>query len=573
MYHKNNKHWIVVLGLFLLNPLWVFSQLCTGSLGEPIVNLDFGSGSSVHGNPLGTAITSYTWSSANFPSDGYYTIESTTNTPNTWWTTTDHTGGGYMMVVNASFSVSDYFYKNTITGLCPQTTYEFSAWVMNLLKKTDNSLPNITFSIESTSGTILNSYNTGDIALQSGPVWKQYGFYFTTPANVSTVIIRMRNNKVGAAPGNDIALDDISLRACGPLAQASVNGSTTVTLCANALNTFLLSGTVSSGYANPSYQWQISTGTTWTDIPGATSINYTYTLAADAVSEQLRFRLTAAEGSNISSMTCRVLSNEVSVQIEASPVASYEIASVACLNQKTQFTDLSISSSALSYYWIFGDGTTGTGENPAHVYTDTGMFQTALIVTSANGCIDTADNSLAVTVYPIPTASFSAYPMDTTIFYPEVTINDNSTDAIWCSIDWGDGTVTDCAENTHTYAKYGKYAIVQTVANSSGCTDTALVTIIKRPEFRFFVPNAFTPDGDGFNEEFIPKGLGWEEYTLRIFNRWGQKIFETSDTDKTWDGKMNGKDAPIGVYVYQITFRDAVEYKLYEYRGSLTLLR
>lgn len=238
---------IFVVFLFIVC-FHVHAQLCTGSLGDAVVKIDFGTGTASHGTALGTGITSYTYTTADFPNDGSYTIEKATNTPGTWWTTTDHTGGGYMMVVNASLSTTDYFYKNTVTGLCPDTTYEFAAWIMNLLRSNDTSPPNITFTIESTSGTILGTYNTGDIGLSSSAVWKQYGFYFTTPTGISTVVIRMRNNKAGAAPGNDIALDDITFRACGPTVTSSVqnNTNTDLTICQGDTQSYTLSGTVSS---------------------------------------------------------------------------------------------------------------------------------------------------------------------------------------------------------------------------------------------------------------------------------------------------------------------------------------
>lgn len=299
------------------------AQLCTGSLGDPVVKLDFGSGTASHGTALGAGITSYTWTTADFPSDGSYTVEKTTNSPNTWWTTTDHTGGGYMMVVNASLSTTDYFYKNTVTGLCPGTTYEFAAWIMNLLRSQDNSLPNITFTIESTSGTILGTYNTGNIALSSSAVWKQYGFYFTTPSGVSTVVIRMRNNKAGAAPGNDIALDDITFRACGPTVTSAIQNESTTNLevCENESRQITLSGSVSSSaYTTIGYQWQtiLDGGTTWTDISGANLANYNFISGAAGT---FKYRLATADSSNISSSSCRVYSNEITIVVKSGSVA------------------------------------------------------------------------------------------------------------------------------------------------------------------------------------------------------------------------------------------------------------
>ncbi|KUJ63375.1 hypothetical protein AR687_04310 [Flavobacteriaceae bacterium CRH] len=299
------------------------AQLCTGSLGDAVVKIDFGTGTASHGTALGTGITSYTWTTADFPNDGSYTIEKTTNTPGTWWTTTDHTGGGYMMVVNASLSTTDYFYKNTVTGLCPDTTYEFASWIMNLLRSNDTSPPNITFTIESTTGTILGTYNTGDIALNSSAVWKQYGFFFTTPAGISTVVIRMRNNKAGAAPGNDIALDDITFRACGPTVTSTVENSsnTNLVICQGDSKSYTLTGNVSSGYSNPAYQWQSSTdnGTTWRDISGATAITYTFTPSSTAGT--YLYRMAVAQSTNISSSSCRVVSNIITFKVNESTVA------------------------------------------------------------------------------------------------------------------------------------------------------------------------------------------------------------------------------------------------------------
>ncbi|HEU4788103.1 MAG TPA: T9SS type B sorting domain-containing protein [Flavobacterium sp.] len=298
------------------------AQLCTGSLGDPVVKLDFGSGTSTHGSALGTGITSYAWTTANFPSDGSYTVESTTNTPGTWWTTTDHTGGGYMMVVNASFSTTDYFYKNTVSGLCAGTTYEFAAWIMNLLRSQDNSPPNITFTIEDTSGTILGTYSTGNIGLSSSATWKQYGFFFTTPSGVSTVVIRMRNNKAGAAPGNDIALDDITFRACGPTVTSEIvdESVTNLEVCENESKSITLSGSVSSSaYTTVGYQWQNSTdgGITWSDISGANKATYSFVSGAVGT---YKYRLATADSSNISSSNCRVFSNEITINVKSGPI-------------------------------------------------------------------------------------------------------------------------------------------------------------------------------------------------------------------------------------------------------------
>lgn len=143
---------IFKLALLLALLLGSNLKLRAQSLSDPVVHITFGAGSSTHAGALAadSGSTSYTYSTADFPQDGSYTIENTTaDARNVWWPTTDHTGntGGYMMIVNASVSKTDYFYKREVDGLCGGTIYQFSAWVGNLLRSEDLSPPNITFGL------------------------------------------------------------------------------------------------------------------------------------------------------------------------------------------------------------------------------------------------------------------------------------------------------------------------------------------------------------------------------------------------------------------------------------------
>ena len=123
---------------FLLTALPVFSQLCTGSLGDPVVHITFGKGGA-QGNAIPSAATTYGFRSSDCPDDGFYTIRNSTSGcfGNTWHNVSeDHTPGdidGHMMVVNASFQPG-VFYLDTVRGLCANTTYELAAWVMNVLR-------------------------------------------------------------------------------------------------------------------------------------------------------------------------------------------------------------------------------------------------------------------------------------------------------------------------------------------------------------------------------------------------------------------------------------------------------
>jgi hypothetical protein len=130
-----------------------------------------------------------------------------------------------MAIYNASYTVGE-FYRQTVSGLCGSTTYEFAAWMANILTSTACSSagidPNLTFRIASLSGTLLGSYSTGNIAESNTLTWKQYGFVFTTPASQTQVILKIINNAPGGC-GNDLALDDITFRPCGPTISVNAN--------------------------------------------------------------------------------------------------------------------------------------------------------------------------------------------------------------------------------------------------------------------------------------------------------------------------------------------------------------
>ena len=240
-------------------------------LGDPVVNITFGSGSNP-GPALKAATTAYasTYTTSPCPADGnLYTLtnSSSVNCFSPAWHTvsSDHTGNpkGYFMLINASYQPSD-FYLDTVHNLCGNTTYQFSAWVRNLLMVLNNPncppdegiLPNITFNIETTTGDTLGTYTTGDIP-ETSNTWSgyQYGLFFVTPGNVSDVVLRMTNNAVGGC-GNDLALDDITFRACGPMVSASIsgiNGADSINVCEDDPSVFTFNAGISSGYTSPEF--------------------------------------------------------------------------------------------------------------------------------------------------------------------------------------------------------------------------------------------------------------------------------------------------------------------------------
>ena len=205
-----------ILGSINLNAQLGF---CNGNSGDPIFTEDFGTGGN-NGPPLPPGSTTYSYIDGT-PDDGRYTISSFTAYFD-WFDTNDHTpndSNGKAFIVNASFTPGEFF-RRTVSGLCENTSYEFSSWLMNLHPSyggcDGNGIPvNVKFEIwDSTDTNLLASGDTGDIFDRNAPIWDQYALVFQTLPGQTAVILKMLNNGEGGC-GNDLAIDDIVFRTCG----------------------------------------------------------------------------------------------------------------------------------------------------------------------------------------------------------------------------------------------------------------------------------------------------------------------------------------------------------------------
>ncbi len=388
------------------------AQLCQGSLGDPIVNINFGAGSNP-GAPLKAATTSYQYVATDCPNDGFYTVRnSTSNCFGSSWhnLSADHTGdpNGYFMLINASFQPSA-FYVDTVKGLCSNTTFEFAAWVMNVLRTTScgsGIQPNLTFTIEKTDGTVLQTYNTNNIPGQFNPTWQQYGFFFTTPPGVFDVVLKIFNNSQGGC-GNDLALDDITFRPCGPQLTSFITGypSTTVSFCVGSANSFTFNTIVSSGFNNPSFQWQQSMdGIIWTDISGATATVFPKNFPSTAPAGNYMFRLSAAETGNLNSANCRVVSAVLTIQVVANPVTNAASNTPICEGATLSLT----ATGGTQYQWTGVNSFFATGDSV--VVTNAQLINSGkyyVLVTNAAGCTHLDSVIVAVNTKPAATTTFS----------------------------------------------------------------------------------------------------------------------------------------------------------------------
>ena len=275
---------------------------------------------------------------------------------------------------------------------------------------------------------------------------------------------------------------------------------------------------------------------------------------------------------------CDANSSPVQVTISPLPQISYTADRLGGCDPFTpQFINNTITDANATYFWDFGDGTTSSITNPSHQYVGVGVYTVTLQVTSSFGCFAEFTYPNMITVSASPIADFTYMNekgggTDPLQFNSTIRYIDQSIDAAHWIWDFGDGFTSNDQNPLHTYSEAGEYRIKLTVLNQYDCPATKEATVLVTP---FFIPNAFTPDGDGKNDAFfnINFEMNVASFELQVFNRWGQMVFKSDDPAKAWRGEYSdGKPAAQGVYVYQyiITDHNNIEH---EYRGQVTLVR
>lgn len=641
------------------------AQTCNGSVGDPIVNNTFGSGPSTIGPPLPSGTTTnLIFRDSVCPGDGEYAITSRTGLcyANTWHTINDHPGNGYFMLVNASEQPST-FYVQQIDNLCAGTTFQFAVWIANLCNFTNSVRPNITLTIEDTNNKVLGSYSTGDIPVNTQkPEWKQYGFNFTLPVGVSSVVLRMYNSSRGGIdnPGNDFGLDDITFRPIGPAVSLSTQDFTgdTTLLCSTENKSLQFLATVDQCYSNTSYQWQVSTdnSVTWSDIQGATSSVYN---RGNTPPGTYSYRLTAAQSGNIGSTLCRVVSKSFTVIVYDPGSRTVNIKksdSLVCEGTSVRFeAHTTFAGTTPSFQWMINNRNVGTNDSSFTTavlatedrvsciltpslscnspvisdgvsvivlkkartainqficegesyegYTASGTYNDSFA--GSNGC--DSIRTLTLVVYPKQHSTF-----DTTICFGTSYLEHNQagsytytytdvhgcdsihtvilrvlpdinakpyTDTILCSGDtltlspgvydaylWQDGSTGSMYPVTYS----GAYKV--TVTNK--CGTATKTTRVQEKVCIVAFPTAFSPNGDGRNDLFrVVNAYNLSRYHCVVFNRWGQRIFETTDPYKGWTGAINAKQAEIGTYIWWCEYQRKGETQPVQLKGTVVLMR
>jgi gliding motility-associated-like protein len=254
-----------------------------------------------------------------------------------------------------------------------------------------------------------------------------------------------------------------------------------------------------------------------------------------------------------------------------------EVTSTSLVNQPSNIVD---------YEWRLSDGTVVQGSNSTYsecFENETGnsiFYGLELEVTTDMGCKDTHTEANYIGVYHNPIASFYASPDNPDIIDPQVDFTNTSYYAD--TYDWtffGVGTSVAVNPSIDFPIVPDTYQVEMVASTDEGCTDTAWIAIEILDRIIFYVPNTFTPDKDDFNEVFKPiftAGYDPNDFTLLIFNRWGEIVFESHDANVGWDGTYGAQSNRIvkdGTYVWKIVFKETMSDKNHTHTGHVNVLK
>jgi gliding motility-associated-like protein len=612
----------LAIGLFLVS-VFATAQTCGGSLGENIFTAgDFGSGTAnVVANDPGIA-PGFIYQPFPPPLDGFYTITSNTgawaNRFGTWQAFSDNSDdpNGYMMIVNAAFAPG-LFYEQQVDDLCENLLYQFTADVRNVIAPGINELlPNISFLLDG-----VEAFTTGPVG-ETGR-WQNYGFTFTARPGQTSITLALRNNAPGGQ-GNDLALDNIEFRACGP--EALIAGIETIRVCENGNGVVLAAEIIGTQYDTPAQQWQRSLdgGNNWIDIPGANELTYTHMPDGNEI---YFYRYALASGTaNLANLKCRVLSN-VKV-LEVVPLLT-EITDTICAglsytvgNQAYTTTGIFVDTLASSLgcdsivtleLTVLDDPglvTNFATTDPSCSYLADGSIQ---LLDVSNGSapyryqFDGMPRNLATTATDLAEGEYDYEVTDRfgcraegtlTLRSPNVFIFElgpdqslslgqgvrlrtGATDLI-TNYDFSPPGVIDCTADCEgeLLLPTETLTLVLTASSPQGCVFTDSITFVVMTDRLVYPPTAFSPNGDGVNDKFILFGATpnvTRIARLEVYNRWGGRVFSGVDlplneTSLGWDGRVNGQAAETGTYFYvaQVVFLDG---RSLPYQGDFVLVR
>lgn len=379
-------------------------------------------------------------------------------------------------------------------------------------------------------------------------------FTSTTIKNNDVISCILTSSATCALPVVDTS--NLVITGIDPLLMPSISISANPpgTFCDGTFITY--SSTVNNEGDSPLYRWFVN------GVPnGQVSTFFTTDLLNDNDTVQAEL---------VSSVHCPiqnpVISNEII--IDRLPPLQPEITGdpEICFGKEAAMQVTATGGDGGPYYYTWDNGL-GTADN----FILSPDSTTTYTVTVSDSCSTVRSSSFTIVVNPLPIPAFEIDPPQATILNPFFDFKDASLITDEWHWNFGDGGTSILSSPQHTYLNAGYYTVQLIATNNEGCVDSLSKELYVEEIATAYVPNSFSPNNDGRNDLFGPIGHAMPPYTISIFNRWGNKMYSASGSNRFWNGSYNGKPAPTGVYVYVITFDDPMLSKTY--KGEVTLIR
>ena len=328
--------------------------------------------------------------------------------------------------------------------------------------------------------------------------------------------------------------------------------------CTQFTANFTNSSTNTGSSAATTYNWNFGDGTSFT---GTTPPLHSFPSAGTYT---VTLTMSDTNACNSPSVFTQVVSFNPTLV-----TAAFLMPDSICMPALVSFTDK--STNATSWSWTFGDGNSSGASNPINTYATTGNYVVTLVAGNPNSCnkLDTIKKTISVFASPFADFTWTPNPPVPNTANVFTNLSTGATSYLW---DFGDGRISTNKDEVHIYQKDGYYTVCLTARNEFGCIDTACKQVRGIVVPLVDVPSGFSPNGDGINDMVYVKGYGIQSMVFSIFNRWGEKVFETTDQSIGWDGRYKGVLQEMEVYGYtlKVDFFDGTkDFK----SGNITLLK
>lgn len=411
----------------------------------------------------------------------------------------------------------------------------------------------LNITISAASNPVCNGFNNGTATALAtgGTIAVGYIYNWTTVPTQNTV--QVTNLTAGSytvtVTDDNLCTAQTNVTLTEPNFQLNTN--TQITICDGQPAN--LTATSLDGAAPVTY--------TWTNLSNGSSL--TGSTVGPTPNSNVNYSVVATDNNG-----CSTVPATIAITVNPTPIASFtQDVKEGCQPLCVTF-NAGATIASTNWQWDFGDAQTGIGQTPVNCFKSEGIYTVSLTAISALGCTHTVQKNDLITVYEIPKAMFTAEPKETTLSNPLITVSNQSVGAEEFLWRFGDTQTSKLIEPNHAYEEVGNYCIWLIAKNDFGCVDSTKDCVKITPNYTLFIPNSFTPNGDGLNDIFIPEAKSVKDYEMNIFNRWGIQVFTTRQLEIGWDGGTE----PQGAFNYVITVTtEGGEQKIYT--GSVTLYR